>query len=98
MREITVSVSEFRAKCLRLIDAVETKGDRIVITKRGRPIARIEPVEPLKPRLRGTWEGKARITGDIVYFSDNPWEVELDSLFARDLRPDVAVARWAACE
>ena len=80
MREITLPVTEFKAKCLRLLADVETKGDRLVITKtkRGRPVARVEPIHATKPRLKGTLEGLARINGDIVYFSDNPWEREAD--------------------
>jgi antitoxin (DNA-binding transcriptional repressor) of toxin-antitoxin stability system len=78
MKEITLPVSEFKAKCLRLLADVESKGDRIIITKRGRPVARVERMETAKPQLRGLWKGKARIKGDIVYFSDNPWEVESD--------------------
>ncbi len=76
MKEITLPVSEFKAKCLRLLDDVESKGDRIVITKRGRPVARVERIDVPKPRLRGTWKGKARINGDIVYFSEGPWECD----------------------
>lgn len=78
MREITLSVSEFKAKCLPLLADVETKGDCIVVTRRGKPIARIEPIYATKPRLKGTWKGLARIKGDIVHFSDNPWECESD--------------------
>ena len=78
MKEIILPVSEFKAKCLRLLSDVETKGDRIVITKRGRPVARVERMDAPKTRLRGLWKGKARITGDIVHFSDNPWECESD--------------------
>lgn len=78
MREITLSVTEFKAKCLRLLADVETKGDRLVITKRGRPFARVEPIHATKPRLKGTWKGLVKIKGDIVHFSDNPWEVESD--------------------
>jgi prevent-host-death family protein len=75
MKEITLPISEFKAKCLRLIDDVETKGDRIVITKRGRPVARIEPVAPEKRPLRGMWKDKVEILGDIVYFdTTEDWE------------------------
>ena len=75
MKEITLPISEFKAKCLRLIDDVETKGDRIVITKRGRPVARIEPVAPEKRPLRGMWKDKVEILGDIVYFdTSEDWE------------------------
>ena len=75
MKEITLPISEFKAKCLRLIDDVETKGDRIVITKRGRPVAEVRPIAQPKP-LRGMWKDKVEIKGDIVYFNDTEWEVE----------------------
>ena len=75
MKEITLPISEFKAKCLRLIEDVETKGDRIVITKRGRPVAKIEPFAPEKQPLRGMWKDKVQILGDIVYFdTTDDWE------------------------
>ena len=78
MKEITLPVSEFKAKCLRLLADVEANGDRIVITKRGRPVARVEPVSATKARMKDTWKGLVKIKGDIVHFSDNPWEVDSD--------------------
>ena len=76
MKEITLPVTEFKAKCLRLLDDVASKGDRIVITKRGRPLARVERIEEPKPSLRGTWKGRVKIKGDVVNFQDDPWEVD----------------------
>jgi hypothetical protein len=35
VKEITLPVSEFKAKCLKLLKDVEAKGERIVITKHG---------------------------------------------------------------
>ena len=78
MKEITMPVSEFKAKCLRLLEDVETNGDRIVITKRGRPLARVERINAPKLRLRGTWKGLVEVKGDIVHFSDNDWESNSD--------------------
>lgn len=43
MREIPVS--EFKARCLALFDEVASTGETIVVTKRGRRVARIEPIE-----------------------------------------------------
>lgn len=75
MKVITLPVSQFKAKCLRLLDDVETKGDRIVITKRGRPIAQVVPPATQKPRLRGTWKDSVKILGDIVHFdTSEDWE------------------------
>lgn len=69
-------VSEFKAKCLQLLKDVETKGDRIVITKRGKPVAEVVPSKNVIPPLRGSWKDSVKILGDIVYFSDDEWESE----------------------
>jgi len=75
MKEITVPVTEFKAKCLRMLDDVEKKGDRIVITKRGKRIAEVRPAPEVKPKLRGTWKDTVKILGDIVYFdTSEDWE------------------------
>lgn len=39
-----IPVSEFKAHCLQLLDEVARKRSEIVLTKRGRPIARVSPV------------------------------------------------------
>ena len=41
----TIPAGEFKAKCLRLMDEVNETGATIVITKRGRPVSRLVPVE-----------------------------------------------------
>lgn len=71
-------VSEFKAKCLQLLKDVETKGDRIVITRRGRPVAEVVPSKATARPLRGMWKDSVKLLGDIVYFSDNEWESEKD--------------------
>lgn len=40
----TIVAGEFKAKCLALMDEVARTGEEIIITKRGKPIARLEPV------------------------------------------------------
>jgi len=47
MRQI--SVSEFKARCLGLLDEVATTGEPIVVTKRGTPIAQVTSLEPNAP-------------------------------------------------
>jgi prevent-host-death family protein len=49
----TVAAARFKAQCLRLLDEVAETGETIVVTKRGRPVARIEPVEE-PPSLKGS--------------------------------------------
>ncbi len=71
-----MSATEFRAKCLALIDEVAETGREIVITKRGRALARLVP---LRPSL-GTWFGRDRdiikIHGDIDAPIDVEWDAE----------------------
>jgi len=75
MKERALSVSEFKAKCLRLLDDVAHQGTTLVITKRGRPVARVTPCTPPVRSLMGTWKGAVRVRGDIVHFSTaEEWE------------------------
>ena len=49
----TIAASEFKAKCLALLDEVAATGETLVVTKRGKPVARVVPAE--EPRsLIGT--------------------------------------------
>jgi prevent-host-death family protein len=49
----TISASQFKAQCLAMLDEVATTGEEIVVTKRGRAVARVSPMsEP--ESLRGS--------------------------------------------
>ena len=75
MKESTVTASEFKAKCLRMLDEIAEHGDTLIITKRGRPIAKVAPVAPMLKSLRDAWKGKIKIKGDIVHFdTSEEWE------------------------
>jgi prevent-host-death family protein len=75
MTEQTIPASEFKAKCLRLLEEIAAEGKSVTITKRGRPIARVSPVSPAVRPLRGTWKPSVRIRGDIVHFNTaDDWE------------------------
>lgn len=51
--ETTVQASVFKARCLALLDEVEASHGSVVITKRGRPVARLVPVDT-GPALMGS--------------------------------------------
>lgn len=53
MAERTISASKFKAECLGLLDEIAATGEEVVVTKRGKPVARVGPVEP-PPSLRGS--------------------------------------------
>lgn len=65
--EPQIAATELKARCLRLLDEVSTKGQVYVITKRGRPVARLVPIAAPTGSLRGLWKGKVRVVGDIVH-------------------------------
>lgn len=48
-----ITATQFKARCLRLLDEVAESGEALVVTKRGHPVARIEPSAP-RPDLRGS--------------------------------------------
>lgn len=50
---IEISASQFKARCLALLDQVAEGGGELVVTKRGRPVARVVPVDEATS-LRGT--------------------------------------------
>ena len=61
-----VAAGEFKAKCLELMDRVAETGESIVITKRGKPVARLGPAVERLETLRGFFKGGLEIVGDIV--------------------------------
>jgi prevent-host-death family protein len=71
-----MSASEFKAKCLALLDTVDAEG--ILITKRGKPVAKLVPVRPMTSgHLIGSLKGKLIVDPDDNLFSTGiRWEAE----------------------
>lgn len=61
-----VPAAEFKANCLRLMDQVAQQRRPIIITKRGKPVAKLAPVEEEPIDLFGYMAGTAKICGDII--------------------------------
>lgn len=73
-----VGATEFKAKCLELMDRVQARRETFVITKRGKPVAKLVPLERSPDEgLFGCLAGKASITGDITApgVAAESWEV-----------------------
>ncbi len=49
----TIPAGKFKAECLALLDEVAASGEEIIVTKRGKPVARLLPLEP-PPSLEGS--------------------------------------------
>lgn len=75
MAQREVPASEFKAKCLALLDEVAQNGQPLVVTKRGKPVARVVPVD--KPRsLIGSV--KFLISDEELVHSGLDWNVDRD--------------------
>jgi prevent-host-death family protein len=76
MPMLTIQASEFKAKCLALMDQVARTGETIVVTKNGRPVAELRPHRaPRAPSLIGLHKGTIKMHRDIVATVGAPrWE------------------------
>ena len=71
----TMKASEFKAKCLHLMDEVARTGKPIVITKNGKPVSRLVPYREKPPSLFGVMKGSLAVQGDIISPVEADWEV-----------------------
>ena len=75
----TIKASEFKAKCLRLMDEVAESGEEIVITKNGQPVSRLLPYREKTRLAFGRNRDNIRILGDIVEPMPAEWFEATDS-------------------
>ncbi|MGO9259130.1 MAG: type II toxin-antitoxin system Phd/YefM family antitoxin [Bryobacteraceae bacterium] len=71
-----IAAGKFKAHCLHLLDEVQQCRKEIVITKRGRAVARLLPVDETVPSIFGRMKGSAEILGDLVAPVDETWSVD----------------------
>lgn len=75
MQGRTIPAGEFKAHCLRLLDAVAASGEALTITKRGRPVARLVPL-PAPQALFGALTGSVREAKDLVAPAGEVWKAD----------------------
>ena len=70
-----MAAGSFKANCLALMDEVQAKRQTIIITKRGKPVAKLVPADAASNGIYHFMAGKGSITGDIVspVFSMAEW-------------------------
>ena len=74
----TIAAGEFKARCLALMEDVRSTRQPIVITKRGKPVAKIAPLSSGTAdnrRLFGALKGVLTVEGDILSTGDR-WNAE----------------------
>jgi prevent-host-death family protein len=71
-----ISAADFKAQCLSLMNQVEAQRSELVITKRGKPVAKLVPIEEAPRSVFGCMAGTAQILGDLIEPSTQPddWE------------------------
>lgn len=72
----TMKASEFKARCLKLMEEIAASGEEIVITKYGRPVSKLVPYRTRPETLFGIDRGRFEIVGDISEPIDVEWEAQ----------------------
>jgi antitoxin (DNA-binding transcriptional repressor) of toxin-antitoxin stability system len=77
MKHQIVTVTEFKARCLAMLDDIGQNGGTITITKRGKPLAKVGPTRREKWKSpRGSWAGKLSIPDEVLMADMSElWEV-----------------------
>ena len=76
-----VAAAEFKANCLRLLDEVAQQRRPLIITKRGKPVAKLVPVETEAIDIFGRMAGSIKICGDIINpIDDAGWTGDTENI------------------
>ena len=76
MSENIIKASEFKAKCLRIMDEVRETGREYIISKNGEPVSKLVPIKIKPQTLFGLHKGVVKSKGDII----TPVNVEWDAM------------------
>ena len=69
-----MAAGEFKVHCLKVMDEVQSKRQAVLITKRGKPVAKLVPVGKEKDDIFGFLKGKVKVVGDVVSPALSPEE------------------------
>ena len=62
----TMPAGQFKARCLKVMDDVQSTREPVIITKRGRAVAKLVPADGQPDDVFGCMKGEVEIVGDIV--------------------------------
>jgi prevent-host-death family protein len=80
----TIAAGEFKAKCLHLLDEVARRRAPLIITKRGKPVAKLVPIDDKPVDIYGRMAGTVRILGDIVGPLEDWGNADLENVLGDD--------------
>ncbi len=75
-----IGASEFKARCLEIMDEVERTGAEVVITKHRRPVARLVPARGEVGGFCGSLKGAIAYQGDLISPIDVEWSADESNL------------------
>ncbi len=78
MSKRTMTAAKFRAECLQVLDTVASAGTEVLVTKRGKPVARVVPVGPPPATRYGALRSITKIVdaADELFSVGENWSVE----------------------
>lgn len=72
----TIKASEFKAKCLHLMDLVNQTNEEIIITKNGKPVSRLVPYHKQVDSLFGLHKDNIKSHDDLIASTGEEWSAE----------------------
>lgn len=72
----TLKASEFKARCLKLMDEVNSTGEEILITKNGKPVSKLVPYRVTVSSLLGLHKDKICSLDEDIFSSGETWAAE----------------------
>ncbi len=69
----TIPADVFKAQCLAIMDEVQARRETVVITKHGKPVAKLVPADKEFDDIYNFLHGKGEINGDIIAPAINDW-------------------------
>ena len=72
----TIKASEFKAKCLKIMDEVAATSEPVEITKFGVPVARLVPARQRPQTIFGAMKGSVLYIGDVISPIGEEWNAE----------------------
>ena len=74
-----IPATQFKAQCLAILDTVQRKRTTVIISKHGKPVAKLVPMDTDRvPSLYGSMKGTGREIGDIISPIGDVWDAALD--------------------
>jgi prevent-host-death family protein len=70
----TIKASEFKARCLKLMDEVQKSGEEIVVTKNGKPVSKLVPYRIKAATLLGLHKHRISSGEEDIFYTGEQWD------------------------